>query len=59
MIAGSSSYSPCSESPEVENATTPALVDAIPSALRRALAKDLQAIGVSAVSRVPLPAVNA
>ena len=38
-FAGSSSYSPCSESPEVEHATTPALVGASPSALRRALSR--------------------
>src|SRR5271165_1745208 len=55
---GSSSYSPSSTSPDVENATTPALVVARRSAVRRADSGDLQRIGVSAFSRARLPWVE-
>src|ERR1700756_1909827 len=59
MIVGSSSYSPNSASPDVANATTPALVVAGFSAVLRAVSDDLHRIGVSAMSRTPLPILNA
>src|SRR3954449_3190633 len=59
MIVGSSSYSPNSASPDVANATTPALVVARFSAALRAASDDLHRIGVSALSRAPVPVLNA
>ena len=55
MIVGSSSCSPDSVSPDVANATTPALVVASFSAVLRAVSDGLHRIGVSAMSRTPLP----
>ena len=55
MIVGSSSYSPNSVSPDVANATTPALVVASFSAVLPAVSDGWHRIGLSAMSRAPLP----